>query len=162
MDNCVQSDYVFKVSEETTTNGCVLSCLNRYLETVRLPTMTVAELRLGMWHVVSQCSSEEQLKAMIGKDCLGLLEDDEACLPQVNFALQAKFGRQVTFKSGKKSMLNLNKSAKLSSGTYLLLQVCMQRVPVTQHEDMAVKNESNRYVHESSLARRSNHGMHIP
>ena len=42
---------------------------------------------------------------MIGKDCLGLLEDDEACLPQVNFALQAKFGRQVTFKAGKKSML---------------------------------------------------------
>ena len=56
-----------------------------------------------MQHVVSQCSSEEQLKVVIGKDCLGLLEEDEACLPQVNFALQAKFGRQVTFKAGNRS-----------------------------------------------------------
>ena len=151
--------YEFVVSEAAAAKGCVLLTANKYLNDARMKRLDVVELRDSMVHVRRE-HTEAQFQDLIGKDSLGNMTEDEALVPQLHHALQAKFGRLIIFK--KTSSRALLRGAKpLPRGARLLMQVGLQRAPIgtgkkndptlsnEDNDDTAVKNAAGLWVTES-------------
>jgi hypothetical protein len=102
-------------------------CVNEILAAFTLSPLSAAELRAALQNVLKDCKTPADAETLLGTDQLGNLSEDEACLPQVYHALQAKHGRGVVFKAGKKSLLALD-AAQIPPGGFLMTQVCMQRI----------------------------------
>ena len=139
------SEYVFRTDESVNAKGCVLLCINQYLELVGREALSVHELRAAMQKVWKDCGCDtEEFQKVTGKQRLGHLEEDEACFNQVSYALQSKFRSGV-------EIVRAKRKTCMEKFEYLLFQVVMQREETDSENDpwhnKFYENQDGLYTH---------------